>query len=240
MPVATGTDLSKVLLSRLQSASAKIKVNSMGTVVDGEYYPMGTDSKEISKVYEKVVGRKVIGPVCQELGLVMKQNTCQNSYPDYVVTNGKESFAVDVKTTYLKTSNNNNTLNGFTLGTYNGYFHDRSTGKSMMTGYTYGSFTSHICVCVVYKRHCINKEQEEIEHVAATARYKWQVASRCTGSGNTCNIGGIKSLKDLVDGNSIFSSEEEYDEYWLSYKNSSSGGGNDTPRAKARGFFRRN
>ncbi len=48
---------------------------------------------------------------------------------------------------------------------------------------------------------------------------KWKIASDGRGSGNTANIGSIKSIKDLKVGNGVFSKlgEEWFDEYWINY-----------------------
>lgn len=48
---------------------------------------------------------------------------------------------------------------------------------------------------------------------------KWKIASDARGSGNTANIGSIKSIKDLKAGKGVFSElgEEWFDEYWINY-----------------------
>lgn len=48
---------------------------------------------------------------------------------------------------------------------------------------------------------------------------KWKIASDARGSGNTANIGSIKSIKDLKSGNGVFSKlgEEWFDDYWINY-----------------------
>lgn len=48
---------------------------------------------------------------------------------------------------------------------------------------------------------------------------KWKIASDGRGSGNTANIGSIKSIKDLKAGKGVFSElgEEWFDEYWINY-----------------------
>lgn len=48
---------------------------------------------------------------------------------------------------------------------------------------------------------------------------KWKIASDSRGSGNTANIGSIKSIKDLKAGKGVFSElgEEWFDEYWINY-----------------------
>ena len=50
---------------------------------------------------------------------------------------------------------------------------------------------------------------------------KWKIASDGRGSGNTANIGSIKSIKDLKAGDGVFSKlgEEWFDEYWINYGN---------------------
>lgn len=56
---------------------------------------------------------------------------------------------------------------------------------------------------------------------------KWRIASDKTGSGNTKNIGSIKNIDDLVNGNGSFApqGEQVFDHYWMNYLN------NDMARA---------
>lgn len=51
------------------------------------------------------------------------------------------------------------------------------------------------------------------------AKPKWKIASDSQGSGNTANIGSIKDINDLKNGNGVFSKlgEEWFDEYWVNY-----------------------
>lgn len=48
---------------------------------------------------------------------------------------------------------------------------------------------------------------------------KWKIASDSQGSGNTANIGSIKDIEDLKNGNGVFSKlgENWFDEYWMNY-----------------------
>ncbi len=48
---------------------------------------------------------------------------------------------------------------------------------------------------------------------------KWKIASDSQGSGNTANIGSIKDIADLKNGNGVFSKlgEKWFDEYWMNY-----------------------
>ncbi|MEN9847622.1 MAG: hypothetical protein RL368_362 [Pseudomonadota bacterium] len=49
---------------------------------------------------------------------------------------------------------------------------------------------------------------------------KWQIASDKSGSGNTANIGSIKNIADLINGQGMFAKlgETWFDEYWMNYK----------------------
>ena len=48
---------------------------------------------------------------------------------------------------------------------------------------------------------------------------KWKISSDSQGSGNTANIGSIKDINDLKNGNGVFSrlGEKWFDEYWMNY-----------------------
>ncbi len=49
---------------------------------------------------------------------------------------------------------------------------------------------------------------------------KWKIASDKSGSGNTANIGSINNIKDIINGNGMFSKlgETWFDDYWMNYK----------------------
>lgn len=51
------------------------------------------------------------------------------------------------------------------------------------------------------------------------ATEKWRIASDKGGSGNTANIGSIKSIPDILAGNGVFAlaGESYFDEYWANY-----------------------
>lgn len=48
---------------------------------------------------------------------------------------------------------------------------------------------------------------------------KWRIASDHPGSGNTKNIGSVKDIQDLINGNGPFSSygSQVFDDYWMNY-----------------------
>ena len=177
---------------------------------DGTSYELGNDSKIISKIYEIILVKKLKSLLdASEFHYI--ENNVQNKYPDFIIVSKlqKEKFyAVDIKSTYLKTRK---MINGFTLGTYKGYFKNRDSLKTIVK--PYNNFLKHFCVGVIYDRVL---DKTPVKHVLV--REKWQIASSTTGSGNTCNIGSIKLLDDLINSKSYFENEEAFNKYWLEYK----------------------
>jgi hypothetical protein len=168
-----------------------------------ESVAVGNDSKLLSKIYETYM-ISLLRDYCEKNGISYDENSIQNRYPDFIIYNCKKPIAVDIKTSYLKSKN---TIHGFTLGTYKGYFRDKNARKN--TVYPYSKYDSHICICVVY-----DKKDVKIRHVFI--KEKWRIASRTPGSGNTCNIGSIKHISDIVNDKSIFSDKHEFENFWTS------------------------
>ena len=198
-------------------------------------YPISSDTKLISKVLESQLF-PFFSCFAYENDLRLELASHQNYYPDMTFIanrNERVKFAVDLKTTY-RNPNRPEFCNGFTLGSYMGYFRNRNSGKNIM--YPYDQYIGHFCFCVVYSRYTRNSETEKtiysVRNVNAIppaigdfvffAHEKWRIASKTTGSGNTANIGSIKNIEDLYYGkNGAFSSEEEFDEYWMNYARTS-------------------
>ncbi len=177
---------------------------------DGVKYKLGNDSKIISKIYEVIIIEK-LKKLLDDNCFKYIENDIQNKYPDFIIISQiqeEKYYAVDIKSTYLKTSSE---INGFTLGTYNGYFKDRETLKSIVKPYK--NFIKHFCLCVIYTRV---DAKIPVNHIIV--REKWEIARNTSGSGNTCNIGSIKSLRNLLDNTPHFGSEEEFNTFWLNYK----------------------
>ena len=174
------------------------------------YYKLGNDSKIISKIYEIVLIEKLKGLLHSE-GFEYIENDIQNKYPDFIIISKiheENYYAIDIKSTYLKTTTK---INGFTLGTYKGYFRNRNCMNSIVRPYK--NFNKHFCVCVIYDRH---QGFIPVKHIIV--REKWEIASHSPGSGNTCNIGSIKLLTDLIDKKYYFDNEDANIKYWLNYK----------------------
>lgn len=76
----------------------------------------------------------------------LKLPTKQNYYPDLTFKDSEGNlFAVDFKTSYYK---NDMKVNGLTLGSYWGYFRNRT--QKMNTDYPYGEYKCHLVLGEAY------------------------------------------------------------------------------------------
>ena len=170
-------------------------------------YKLGTDSKLISKIIEMVIC-STLKKYCTQNKIQFEINPIQNSYPDFILYHDNQPIAVDIKTTYRISENK---INGCTLGTYKGYFRDRSSNKNIRKPYS--EFTDHLCIVALYDR---TEDSVLVKDIFITE--KWKIASNRTGSGNTCNIGSMTNIDALRNGPSFFSSKAEFDTYWMNYE----------------------
>lgn len=188
------------------------------TIIDDEFsinnnginYKLGNDSKMISKIYEIIIIDK-IKCLLDTKGYKYIENEIQNKYPDFTIISKiqeEKFYAVDIKSSYLKTETE---INGFTLGTYRGYFKNRDSLRSIIK--PYNNFIKHFCICVIYSRTGI---KIPVKHIIV--KEKWEIARNGAGSGNTCNIGSIKLVGDLLGNKPYFNNEDEFNTFWLSYK----------------------
>lgn len=193
-------------------------------------YAIIYDTKIISKVIEMQVITKLIqSDRFKKFKIEMARY--QNYYPDVTFIykeNERVKFALDIKTTY-RLNNNPDFCNGFTLGTYEGYFSNRQSRKNIM--YPYDDYCGHFCLCVIYTRlKQINQrrifrlsEISIINPVISDLRFfvreKWEIARDSPGSGNTKSIGSIVKIEDLKNGNGVFKNvgEDTFNNYWKIY-----------------------
>ena len=189
-----------------------INIDEEFTIInDGIKYKLGYDSKIISKIYEVIIIEN-LKKLLDDKGFEYIENEIQNKYPDFIIISKiqkEKYYAIDIKSTYLKKKTE---INGFTLGTYKGYFKDRKSLKSIVKPYK--NFIKHFCICIIYSR--TDKKKIPVDYIII--REKWEIARNSSGSGNTCNIGSIKLLSDLLNNKPYFTSEDEFNTFWLNYK----------------------
>lgn len=194
--------------------------------VNKTIYTISNDTKVVSKIIEILLIPKLENFAANN-NLTLELPTKQNFYPDLTFKDDKGNlFAVDFKTSYYE----NNRVNGLTLGSYWGYFRNRT--KAMNTDHPYGEYKCHAVIGMLYQQS--SKEIDEkrtyqvdevqqiksvIENFIFFVQPKWKIANDTPGSGNTRNIGGITDIEKLQKGEGPFAAlgEEVFDDYWMNY-----------------------
>lgn len=196
--------------------------------VNKTIYTISNDTKVVSKIIEILLIPK-LEKFAADNGLTLELPSKQNYYPDLTFADKKgKLFAVDFKTSYYQ----DNRVNGLTLGSYWGYFRNRT--KAMNTDHPYGDYKCHLVIGMLYKQSSqeidekrtyqvneVEKIKSVIENFIFFVQPKWKIASDFPGSGNTRNIGGITDIDKLLKGDGPFATlgEEVFDNYWSNYYN---------------------
>lgn len=236
MEILSKQDFLRELKKFVKTITEKISSNdewTMRGVIDifKKIYPLPLDTKVVSKILELHLLPHFL-QFAEAVNFNLELAEHQNWYPDLTFISKKNlaiKFAVDLKTTY-RDDKNPDFCNGFTLGSHGEYFIDRTSKKNVQ--YPYGDYGGHFCVGIIYTRkHSVSDEfknysVEDLPTIPAVAKdsilfaeEKWKIAADNQGSGNTANIGSIKSIEDLLAGRGVFSlaGEEFFDEYWINF-----------------------
>ncbi|EDO1223662.1 restriction endonuclease [Listeria innocua] len=168
---------------------------------DKEIYPFGNDSKIIGRLFE-VVAENAMFKASQELGFELHAPKMQTVYPDFflVKPNGKK-IAIDVKTTYrVRNSQGNVKRFSFTGGSFTSYMRN---GTKNIEG-NYSEYDNHYILGILYTREIsptIGKQTlDNLQNITPSyhspevfIQEKYRIVGDKKGSGNTDNIGTIKS-----------------------------------------------
>jgi hypothetical protein len=190
-------------------------------------YTISVDTKVVSKIIELVLF-PIISRFASEHGYRMVLSEYQNYYPDIsFITPDETKIALDLKSTYRVSAES---VNGFTLGAFTGYFRQRDSAKNIM--FPYDQYEAHFVLGVIYSRspeiidECRVYTLDELQDIVSVVRdfkfllqEKWCIASDRPGSGNTKNIGSVKNVHALVEGDGPFVpyGQEVFDDYWMNY-----------------------
>ena len=199
---------------------------------NGYIHTLSADTKMLSKVFEIHLWPK-LRDFAQENSYVLEPASQQNYYPDFSFIHEEDKavkFAVDIKTTY-RLLGKAGYCNGFTLGSHGTYFKNRTSTQYIQ--YPYGEYLGHFCLGAIYSRaeaatgsrvlHLseLGTISSAIKDIVFFACEKWEIASDTEGSGNTKNIGSIKKISDILEGNGLFKvrglDETCFDDYWTHY-----------------------
>lgn len=193
----------------------------------GRIYPLGSDTKVISTIFE-LIARRAVASYAANHGLNLYDADKQNYYPDFTLAIDRDAgnkIAIDVKTTYKSAAD---ARFSFTLGSYTSFL--RNGIKNIM--FPYREYGEHWIIGFVYRRvdvdaGAVNRVYftDDIAIIPAPfidvevfVQEKWRISGDRAGSGNTANIGSINgTMRDFQQGNGVFQSEGEFLEYWRGY-----------------------
>ena len=190
---------------------------------DDRVFPLGTDTKVLSTIFE-LFCRPLVNEIAQANGYQVAESP-QTVYPDFTLLRSdsdSRKIAIDVKTTYAQR------MLVFTLGSYTSFL--RNNTKNIL--YPYDQYAEHWIIGFVYARHATpgtriyTLAQRRQLHAPYTSvewfvQEKYKIAGERPGSGNTANIGSIRTgnLQDFRDGNGPFAvrGEAVFKDYWANY-----------------------
>jgi hypothetical protein len=190
-------------------------------------YTISVDTKVISKIIELMLF-PVLQKFAKESGYKMILSSEQNHYPDvtFVAKDGKK-IALDLKSTYRK---NNDSVSGFTLGAFTGYFRFRNSKKNIT--FPYEEYSKHYILGSIYTKqdNLIDENKvysiNDLENILSVVKdfdfivqEKYRIAKDRPGSGNTKNIGSCVKIKELHEGIGPFSKlgVKVFDDFWINY-----------------------
>lgn len=190
-------------------------------------YTISVDTKVVSKIIELMMF-PILEKFAKENEFEMRFCTEQNHYPDVTfITRDSHKIALDLKTTYRK---DRDTVSGFTLGAFTGYFRFRDSKKNIT--FSYKEYSKHYILGVIYtqQENLIDENRvysiDDLEKILSVVKdfdfivqEKYKIAKDRPGSGNTKNIGSCVKLSELKEGNGPFSKLgiKVFDDYWINY-----------------------
>ena len=190
-------------------------------------YTISVDTKVVSKIIELMMF-PVLQKFARDNGFEMILSAEQNHYPDVTfITQEKQKIALDLKSTYRR---NENTVSGFTLGAFTGYFRYRDSNKNIT--FPYKEYSKHYILGVIYTKQekLIDESRvysiDDLEEILSVVKdfdfiiqEKYKIANDKPGSGNTKNIGSCIKISELKEGSGPFSKIgiKVFDDFWMNY-----------------------
>jgi len=228
-----GDDFRRGLLEFLNGHLARLVTPSGDWTVKGfidvfkNIYAISVDTKVISKILELML-LPVIDQFAREHSIQILPSQEQNYYPDYTfIFSQGEKAALDIKSTYRTGPD---TVSGFTLGAFTGYFRFRDSIKNI--AFPYQEYAKHYVLGVIYtKQGEVTQEGkiftlDDLDKILSTVRdiefilhEKYRLATDRPGSGNTKNIGSSNKIEELRRGTGPFTTHgvQVFDDYWMYY-----------------------
>lgn len=194
-------------------------------------YTLSYDSKILSGIFE-ILTEPIIQKIADDNNLVLQKGV-QNQYPEFTLfdeINSKEKIAVDMKSTYRQRNVGGDVKPfSFTLGSYRSYLQDPNGTKGIL--FPYSDYKEHWVIGFIYDRNpgCKNVEitniieasrlQAPYSNIEYFVQEKHKISGKMPGSGNTTNIGSIKSktVDSFIEGSGPFQDKKDFENYWRTF-----------------------
>lgn len=195
-------------------------------------YTLSYDSKILSGIFE-ILCEPIIKYICDNQNWELEKGV-QNQYPEFTIYDKNapnKKLAIDIKSTYRQRKVNGELKTfAFTPGSYRSYIQDPKGRKGIL--HPYSEYSEHWVIGFLYDRNpnCRLTDIKEIidayrleppyTNIQYFIQEKFKISGKVRGSGNTTNIGSIKSnnIQDFENGNGPFKTKEEFDSYWKKHK----------------------
>ncbi|MEM2506532.1 MAG: type II restriction endonuclease [Nitrososphaeria archaeon] len=206
------------LMRELQCVLSKIRWNIVGIkTTEGQIIPVPPESRIVTVILQALAIPRIQSWARSHNINVEDLTNETRSYPDIALSGGdlgSRLVALDIKSARFL---GDDKVSRMTLGTYHGYF--LNPNEKILSGgrRCYNDYDEHWIAAFIYEWKPNLDTLNMVKIVEVIVAYKWQVASRYSGSGDTANIGGLDSLSRLRNLQSDFKNEEEFEEYWRDY-----------------------
>lgn len=118
--------MTDLIISSFYEKIAGVDFDAYGILdSSSKIHTLGTDSKIIGRIFEMFV-QPILEQIADENGYILKTPDSQTVYPDFIMMkseDSKEKIAIDVKTTYIDTSQSKIK---FTLGSFGSYMRNNT------------------------------------------------------------------------------------------------------------------
>ena len=194
-------------------------------------FTLSYDSKILSGIFE-ILCEPIIAKIARDNNYKLVKGV-QNQYPEFTLfreNKPDKRIAIDIKSTYRQRNKNGSIkLFSFTLGSYRSYLQDPNGKKGIL--FPYSEYSKHWVIGFLYDRNekvkdikiksIIEAAQQEAPYsnIEYFVQEKHLIAGKTPGSGNTTNIGSIKSskLEDFAQGNGPFRTKTDFEDYWRKF-----------------------
>ena len=223
-------DFKKEFLDFTQKTKPKWEIKGLLSC-NKDVFVFGSDTKVLSTIFE-LLCKPIVLSIAKGHGYQVEEAP-QTVYPDFTLSKDKEDkakIAVDVKTTYRKFLTDKSVAPfNFTLGSYTSFI--RNDTKNIL--YPYSHYKEHWIIGVIYTRNLppdisliykldnFDKIPCPYKDVDFFVQEKYKIAGLKPGSGNTTNIGSIKTpdIENFRNGRGPFAEKGEraFLDYWRKY-----------------------